>query len=168
MDFIHHALQEWGYFGIFIVILIDNINIPIPPTEVVLSLAGWYISTGRWEFWPVFVLSTIGGTMGCVIFYYLVRYFHEWMLPFMKCYLHLTDEKIEKADRFFLKYGGLAIFFGRLLPGMRTISLIPAGMVKYPVWKMTIYLFFGTAIWNFVLLTLGHQARNLPIFHLFP
>lgn len=161
MDFIQYALHEWGYVGIFLIIMIDNINIPIPPTEVVLSLVGWYIATGQMNFWLVFIISTLAGTLGCIIFYFLIRYGHQKMLPFMRKYLHLTDEKMDKADRFFLKYGGLAIFLGRVVPGMRTISLIPAGMLKYPFWKLTLLLLLGTGVWNFALLTLGHQAQRL-------
>lgn len=166
MEWIHHMLQHWGYVGIFILIMLDNINIPMPPTEVVLSLAGWYIATGHMAFWPVVLVSTLGGTLGCMIFYGLVRYGGHWLIPFMQKHFGLSDAKIDRANQLFYKYGGFAIFLGRLIPGLRTVSLLPAGLTRYSAAKATILLFAGTLLWNFFLLSLGHEASKFDFHHI--
>lgn len=160
MDIVHHLLQHYGYGGIFLLILVDNINIPMPPTELVLSLAGWYIARGDLSFWPTFLTATIAGTLGCLIFYGAVRFGHQKLLPFLEKYGLLNPTKMHKAEQFFLKYGSYAIFLGRTIPGFRTISLIPAGLSRYPVLKLTLLLFAGTTVWTLALLLVGKGAHH--------
>lgn len=159
-QFVLNFVNEWGYIGIFIVIMLDNANIPLPPTEVILSLAGGLIARNLLNFWIVYLLSTVAGVIGCLLFYFFIRETQDYAIHFLKKWFRLNDEKLQATTDTFVKYGGLAILGGRLIPGMRTISLIPAGLFSYPIGKFIFFTAIGTAIWNGVLLVLGHMATK--------
>lgn len=159
-NYLHEFLSQWGYIGIFLIIFFDNMNVPFPPTEVVLSMTGWFIAKGVFSFSAVFIIATVAGTLGCIAFYLLIRYAENFVMPVLQKYLRISDAKLEKANNFFYKHGGLAILLGRLIPGMRTISLIPAGLFKYPFLRFCIWVSIGTALWNGGLLLIGHFVGN--------
>lgn len=161
MDFIHNIIAQWGYLGIFFIICVDNMNFPFPPTEVVLTLIGWFIGRGVFNIWTAFFVTTFAGTLGCIFFYFLIKYSGNFILPLLQKYLRISDDKIKKSNEFFHKYGGLAIFIGRVIPGMRTVSLIPAGMLDYPLPKFILYVTIGTAVWNGSFLFFGHIIHGL-------
>ncbi len=154
-------VSEWGYIGIFIVIMLDNANIPLPPTEVILSLAGGLIAKDILNFWVVYIIATIAGVIGCLVFYFFILYTQDYSIPFLQKWLRISDEKLKWSTNAFTKYGGIALIFGRLIPGMRTISLIPAGLFSYPLGKFLFFTTVGTAIWNAILLVFGHIFTKL-------
>lgn len=160
MSSLHHFIIDWGYWAIFILILLDNMNIPMPPTEVILSFAGWMVAKGALTFVTTFFVSLFAGVTGCLIFYLLIRYSSVTIVPRMIRWLHISETKFEKAQSLFHRYGGLGVLVGRLIPGMRTISLIPAGLGQYPIPQFLLYVAIGTAIWNGVLLYLGITASH--------
>lgn len=160
-NFLHDFLYNWGYLGLFLIIFFDNMNIPFPPTEVVLSLAGWFIAKGIFNFTLVFIISTVAGILGCVAFYVLIRYAEGFVMPKMKKYLRISDAKIEKSIAFFHKHGGKGVLLGRLIPGMRTISIIPAALLKYPFKKFLLWVSIGTALWNGGLLIIGYYFGQI-------
>ncbi len=153
--------SEWGYLGIFIIIMLDNANIPLPPTEVILSLAGGLIAKDILNFWAVYISATIAGVIGCLLFYLFILHTQDYSIPFLQKWLRISDDKLDASTKAFTKYGGIAIVFGRLIPGMRTISLIPAGLFSYPLGKFLFFTTVGTAIWNAILLVFGNVFTNL-------
>lgn len=157
---IHNFIAEWGLWGVFLIIMVDNANIPLPPTEFVLTLTGWFIARNVFDFTEVFIVSTIAGTIGCFIFYCAIRYAQDFFMPKLQKWLRISDEKLEKAINFSDRYGGWGVFLGRLIPGMRTISMIPSGLFKYSIPKFIMFTLAGTAIWNFALLYLGLLAAK--------
>lgn len=163
MDFVHNLIAQWGYWGIFFIICVDNMNIPFPPTELVLTLIGWFIGRGIFNVWVAFFVTTIAGVLGCLFFYLGVRYSGKVLMPFLQKYLRINDEKIKKSNAFFKKYGGMAIFLGRVIPGMRTVSLIPAGMLDYPLSKFLLYVTIGTAVWNGAFLFFGKIIHGITL-----
>lgn len=156
MDYIHHFIAHWGYLGMFFIIFVDNMNLPFPPTEIVLTLIGWFISHGMFDIWIAFIITTIAGVLGCVAFYYIIRYAGDYVLPKMQKWLRISDDKIQKSNDYFHKYGGWALFIGRVTPGLRTVSLIPAAIFCYPMRKFLFYITLGTAVWNGAFLFFGH------------
>lgn len=160
MDFIQQLIIDWGYWGLFILILLDNMNIPMPPTEVILSYAGWLVAKGTLSFPATFLVSLAGGVSGCLLFYVLIRYGSRSVVPKIVRWLRISDKKFNSAQEFFHQYGGIGVLLGRLIPGMRTISLIPAGLGCYPILKFIFYVTIGTAIWNGILLYLGYTASH--------
>lgn len=159
-DFLHHVFETYGYWGLSFILVVDNMNIPFPPTEVVLPAAGWAIAKGLFNPIITYIISVVSSVIGCFFFYMAFRFGGDKFMPLVKKVFRINDEKIKKASAFFHKYGGFGVFLGRLVPGLRTISLIPAGIFSYSIPKFLIWVTLGTIIWNGVLMFFGHA-----IFH---
>ncbi len=158
---IHHAIEHWGYWGLFVLIFIDNMNIPMPPTEVVLSLTGILIKNGQLAFFPAFIVSVVAGVLGCLAFYIIIRFGSEELVGPICKKLHISQSKVDKIDALFIRYGGIMVLVGRLIPGFRTVSLLPAALAKYSIIPFLIYVTIGTIIWNGALLYLGMTAQRI-------
>ncbi|MES2989065.1 MAG: DedA family protein [Pseudomonadota bacterium] len=148
----------WGYFGIFLLMVLENV-IPPVPSEVIMSVAGIAASQGRFDF----TLLVLVGTFGCIIgnlFWFEIgrRFGYERLRPFVNRWgrwLTLEWRDIEKMHDFFLKYGGITVFIFRFMPIGRTVISIPAGLMRMPFWTFVIYTTLGSLVWNLVLVGVG-------------
>jgi membrane protein DedA with SNARE-associated domain len=151
-------LSQYGYFGVFFLILIENIFPPIP-SEVILTLGGFMTTTTTMTKLGIIIASTSGSVVGAAILYWIgslldVERLEKIVQKYGKI-LRLTNKDIHKADAWFDKYGVWAVFFGRLVPLVRSLISIPAGMSNM---KFGLFLWFttlGTLIWNTVLVSVG-------------
>lgn len=151
-------MNQFGYLGVFLLILIENIFPPIP-SEVILTLGGYMTTTTLMTKFGIIVASTAGSVIGAAILYWIGTLLDvERLEKIVKKYgkfLRLTIKDIHKADAWFDKYGVWAVFFGRLVPLVRSLISIPAGMSNM---KFSLFLLFttlGTLIWNTVLVSVG-------------
>ncbi len=133
---------------------LENMNIPIP-SEIILGFAGFLVSQQIFSFWPTILVGTIAGLTGSLLSYYIgLKGGREFMLRHT-AKGGLGAKKLVAAKNWFETYGGIAIFTGRLLPGVRTFISLPAGISRYPLSPFILYTILGTIPWTILLVYLG-------------
>ena len=159
---IHEAAQilvdlifDWGYLGIFIMMAIESSFIPFP-SEIVLIPAGYLASQGEMSIWMI-MLSALGGSLvGAFINYYLAFTLGRNILEKYGKYFFIKESTLLKMDSYFQKHGAISTFTGRLIPGVRQLISIPAGLCKMNLAKFSAYTVLGAGIWALVLTLLGY------------
>ena len=123
LDWITSSINYLGYWGIVFLMFLENLFPPIP-SELIMPLAGFTTTQGKLNIGFVIVAGTMGSLLGALIWYYIGKSFGEkrlkrWADRYGK-WLTISGEDIEKSKKWFKKYGGIAVFFGRIIPGVRT------------------------------------------------
>lgn len=157
-------VNQFGYFGIFFLITLENIFPPIP-SEIILTMGGFLTTVSSLSVIGVIVAATAGSLLGAIILYIVGRILNIERLERIVSgrlgkILHLKVSDIERVQNFFDKYGGKVIFFGRFVPLIRSLISIPAGMAKMRISVFLFLTFLGSLIWNTVLVILGVIAGN--------
>jgi membrane protein DedA with SNARE-associated domain len=155
-------VETLGYVGVFLLIAIENLIPPIP-SELILPLAGFSVGRGELTFPGVMIASTCGSVVGALVLYYIGAVIGEARLrrfirrvEQMPILNHLVNEgDIDKAQDWFGRYGGATVFFGRLIPIVRSAISIPAGFARMNLVKFVAYSFVGSSIWNGILIGAG-------------
>lgn len=148
-SFVASTIEALGYGGIFILMAAESAGIPIP-SELIMPFSGFLVAGGVFTFWGIVLAGVLGNLAGSLIFYWIGFRFGR---PFIERYgnyflIHMRD--VELAERWFLRWGGWAVFVGRLLPAVRTYISFPAGVARMNLWTFTVYSTLG--ILPFVLL----------------
>lgn len=154
-NFIVNTVGDWGYLGIFIMMAIESSFIPFP-SEIVMIPAGYLAYKGEMNL--VFVLlAGFGGSMiGAWINYFLAMSLGRKFLYAYGHYFFMSPVVLEKMENFFKAHGPISTFSGRLIPGIRQLISIPAGLSKMPIVLFSLYTFLGAAIWSTALVLLGY------------
>lgn len=129
VDSVLELIESVGYAGIFLGMLLENIFPPFP-SEAVLGLAGVLVSRGELTLWGAVLAATAGIMLSAVLFYGLGYYGGRPLIHRYGKWLHISEEDLAYTERWFAKYGGWVVFFGRFLPIIRTLISIPAGITK--------------------------------------
>lgn len=163
-QFILHIIEQFGYFGVFFLILIENVFPPIP-SEVILLFSGFFSSYTSLSVFYMILASTLGSFLGAIILYYIGKIFNkERLKKIVNCrlgkILFLKENDIDKADEWFDNKGNKSVFFCRFVPIVRSLISIPAGMSEMPMGKFIIYTICGSMIWNTVLICLGYRLGS--------
>nr|WP_286314319.1 DedA family protein [Mammaliicoccus lentus] len=162
-SWITSVMEQFGYFGIALLILVENVFPPIP-SEVILTFGGFMTTKSELSIFGVVVASTIGSVGGAVILYWIGRILNverlERIIEKWGKYLRLTKEDVRKADAWFDKYGPWTVFFCRFIPLIRSLISIPAGMSGMNQWLFLVLTTLGTLIWNLVLVLVGAKVGN--------
>ena len=163
-QFILHIIEQFGYFGVFFLILIENVFPPIP-SEVILLISGFFSSYTSLSVFYMILASTLGSFLGAIILYYIVKIFNKERLKKivngrLGKILFLKENDIDKADEWFDNKGNKSVFFCRFVPIVRSLISIPAGMSEMPMGKFIIYTICGSMIWNTVLICLGYRLGS--------
>ena len=163
-SFIINVMNSYGYIGICLLIMIQNIFPPIP-SEVILTFGGFMTLKSNMTILGVIISSTIGSILGAFLLYYIGKILSkENLIKFTKTkygkILRLKPKDIEKADHWFDTKGNITVLFCRFIPVVRSLISIPAGMSSMPIFKFTIYTLIGSLIWNTVLILVGAFASN--------
>jgi membrane protein DedA with SNARE-associated domain len=149
-------VENWGYWGVFILMAMESSIIPVP-SEVVLPPAAFWAAQGRMEFWGVVAAGTVGSYVGSVISYFAA----QWVgLPVLKRYgkyLLISEQKVELAAKWVEQYGVVGIFIARLLPVVRHLISMPAGILKMPFWRFSLVTLIGAGLWCTVLSWFGQK-----------
>lgn len=162
-SWITSVMEQFGYFGIALLILVENVFPPIP-SEVILTFGGFMTTKSELSIFGVVVASTIGSVGGAVILYWIGRILNveriERIIEKWGKYLRLTKDDVRKADDWFDKYGPWTVFFCRFIPLIRSLISIPAGMSGMNQWLFLVLTTIGTLIWNLVLVLVGAKVGN--------
>ena len=163
-QFILHIIEQFGYLGVFFLILIENVFPPIP-SEVILLFSGFFSTYTNLSVLYMIVASTLGSFLGAIILYYIGKIFNKERLKKivngrLGKILFLKENDIDKADEWFDNKGNKSVFFCRFVPIVRSLISIPAGMSEMPMGKFIIYTICGSMIWNTVLICLGYRLGS--------
>lgn len=159
-NWIIQFIEDFGYLGVFLMIALENVFPPIP-SEIILAFGGFMTTQTDLTIIGVIIASTIGSVVGAVILYAigllmdvnrLERIVERW-----GHILRLTKEDIHKANSWFDRYGYWTVFFCRMVPLIRSLISIPAGMAKMNFLLFLLLTTIGTLIWNTLLVNLGAQ-----------
>ncbi|MDR0361899.1 MAG: DedA family protein [Planctomycetota bacterium] len=143
-----------GYPGIVILMAIESSFIPFP-SELVMPPAGYLIHEGRMTWFGVVASGLLGSMLGAWANYYLAMWFgRRFFLKYGRYFL-VKPEAIEKAETFFAEHGEITIFAGRLIPVIRQLISLPAGMARMPMGKFVLYTLLGAGIWMTALTWIG-------------
>ncbi|MEZ4670342.1 MAG: DedA family protein [Anaerolineae bacterium] len=158
-DFFQQLILTFGYPGIFLVLVAENVFTPIP-TEPLMPLAGILAAQGHLNFFVVWLSALSGATFGSFILYMVGRKLGEPAVRLLVHrwgrYLGMTEGALDRALTLFNKYGGWVIFFGRFLPVVRpTVSLV-SGMSKLSLWIYLPFTLLSTALVTFIYITAGY------------
>lgn len=161
------VVSTMGYPGLVLVMFLENVFPPIP-SEVILPLAGSLALEGRFTLLGVTAMGTVGSIAGALVFYalghlfgeprvrFLIQRFGKWMM--------LSEADFDRALEWFERYGERVIFFGRMVPIVRSLISIPAGIARMNLGFFCLYTAIGTAMWSFLLAFAGYLlGKSWPI-----
>lgn len=157
-DFVQWLVQnilDMGYMGIFLLMMIESSFIPFP-SEVVLIPAGYLAQQGEMNIIAVFLAAIFGSLAGAFINYFGALIIGRQLLIRFGKYIFISNSSMEKMEDFFQKHGPISTFTGRLIPGIRQLISIPAGLSKMPLLPFSLYTALGAGIWSMVLIMLGY------------
>lgn len=151
-------MADFGYIGIFLLIMVENLFPPIP-SEIILTFGGFMTTVSSLNVVMVIIVATLGSVVGAILLYKVASYFgKERLTKIVLKYgriLRLKESDIERAESFFLKYGSWAVFLCRMIPLIRSLISIPAGMTKMKMSRFLVLTTAGSLLWNTVLIGLG-------------
>jgi membrane protein DedA with SNARE-associated domain len=158
LNWIQQTMTSLGYPGVAFLMFLENIFPPIP-SELIMPLAGFTAGTGELSFVGVVLAGALGSLLGQLPLYYLGRWVGEdklvaWADRYGK-WLAISGAEVKKADDWFDRHGHKAVFLARLIPGLRSLISIPAGISEMRLTTFLLYSAFGTSLWVLLLATLG-------------
>ncbi len=157
-EWITSVIEGLGYLGVATLMFLENVFPPIP-SELVIPLAGFVAAEGHLRLGLVIVTGSIGSLAGATVWYVVGRRIGErrlraWVGRHGK-WLTLTVEDVDRSQAWFKRHGAAAVFFGRLMPGVRTLVSLPAGFSSMPLAVFLLYSALGTALWTAALAYAG-------------
>jgi len=145
-----------GSFGVGVLVALENLFPPIP-SELVLPLAGYLASTGRMALITAIIAATAGSVAGALVLYWAGAAVGRPRLVRIIDRVPLVDvADLERAEAWFARYGGMAVLLGRLVPAVRSLISLPAGLEKMPLLRFILYTTLGSGVYNVVLISLGY------------
>lgn len=179
MDKLVGALSAWvigvigtlGYGGIILLMAVESACIPLP-SEITMPFAGYLVSTGRFELQLTAIAGAVGCLLGSYIAYFVGASGGRWFLERYGRYVLIPPHELEIADWFFERWGSATVFWGRMLPVVRTFVAFPAGVARMRLLPFTTYTLVGSYLWCLGLTYMGmklgqHWEALGPYFHRF-
>lgn len=158
LTWIQQTMTGLGYPGVALLMFLENIFPPIP-SELIMPLAGFTAATGELSFVGVVLAGALGSLLGQLPLYYLGRWVGEdklvaWADRYGK-WLTVSGDEVKRADDWFDKHGHKTVFLTRLVPGLRSLISIPAGLSEMNLGTFLLYSALGTSLWALLLAALG-------------
>lgn len=157
-SWITEFMEDYGYLGIFLMIALENVFPPIP-SEFILSFGGFMTVNSNLTITGVIIASTLGSVVGAIILYYIGKLLDvERLEKIVERWGHIlrtSKEDIHKANAWFHRFGIWTVFFCRMVPIVRSLISIPAGMARMNFLLFLVFTTVGSLIWNTVLVNLG-------------
>jgi len=144
-----------GYFGIFALMFLESTFFPFP-SEAIIIPAGYLAFQGEMDLSLIILIGTLGSVAGAIFNYYFAIIFgRKFLLKYGK-YFFVSPETLDKLEKFFAKHGEISTFNGRLIPAIRQLISLPAGLARMDMFKFIIYSALGAGIWVVVLSLIGY------------
>ena len=167
-DWVIDLIEQTGYVGVFLLMFLETVFPPVP-SEVIMPIAGLGAARGQMTLWGVILSGTGGAMFGNFFWYLLARVIGiERFRPFIERHgrwLTLDWYDVEKAERLFGRFGGTVVGLGRMLPTIRSVVSIPAGLLQMRLKTFLFWSTVGTASWSSALAVagyfLGHQFQEI-------
>lgn len=155
-NFILLIIQKIGYLGIFFLMILQSMNVPIP-SEITMPFSGFLAQRGVFNFWLVVFVGAFANLAGALLSYKLAFYLgrEETRTKYRILKILISDSGLKLAQEWFQKYGAASVFFSRLLPVVSTFISFPAGLAKMKLSTFSILTFAGSFIWSLFLTELG-------------
>lgn len=152
-------IDRMGAWGVGLLMLLENVFPPIP-SELIMPLAGFYARGGQLELVPIIVLGSLGSLLGTCGWYFLGRWLGparvNWCVECYGKWLTVSTDDVSKAQAWLLRHGWWALAIGRLVPGVRTLISLPAGLGQVPFGRFLMFSALGTVAWTSILALLGY------------
>lgn len=155
INWLINTIGAMGYPGIFLLMAMESSVIPIP-SELVMPPAGYLAQRGEMNLVLAILCGTVGSLVGAYANYFAAHYLGRPLLLKYGKYVWITEEKFAKVESFFLRHGEISTFIGRLLPVIRHLISLPAGLAGMHHWKFSLYTLLGAGIWCTVLTLIGY------------
>ena len=164
-DWVLSIMEKLGYLGIAFLMFLDNVFPPIP-SEIIMPSAGYTAAKGELTLIGVIIAGSIGSLLAAALLYWMGRKIPQHhlfnLIERYGKYLHISVTDLEKSLTWFEKYGHRIVFFGRMIPAVRSLISIPAGMSNMPFRKFMAYSATGTIIWTTFLAYIGYYFGENP------
>ena len=162
-------MEQLGYWGIALLMFLDNVFPPIP-SEIIMPSAGYAASQGQLHIVGVIVAGCLGSLIAAAVLYWVgYKFNHATIFSFVDRYgkyLFLKSTDVQKSLQWFEQHGHRIVFAGRMIPAVRSLISIPAGMSRMPFWKFMLYSSLGTIIWTTFLAYVGfYFGENQALMH---
>lgn len=158
-DFVDRA----GYLGVFLLMLVENVFPPIP-SELIMPLAGFTAAEGKLNVILVVLAGAAGSLLGALFWYYVGRWLGRERLQRFAArhgrWLTLTPGQVDEARDWFGRHGATAVFLGRLVPTVRTLISVPAGVAGMPLTRFLAFTALGTGLWTVLLAGAGYLLQD--------
>lgn len=152
-------MEQFGLLGVTVMMFLENVFPPIP-SELIMPAAGFAAAMGKMNLVLVIISGTLGSVLGALPLYYLGTVFDEKRLFSLAekygKYVLVKPSDVTNAQDWFHKYGKTVIFFGRMIPAIRSLISIPAGMARMPMLPFLVLTAIGSAIWTTILAYAGY------------
>lgn len=168
IPFLDHLYAAAGYVGVFLAMVVESTLLPLP-SELILPFAGFLVSDSTkieplthaaWSFWPVVVVGVVANTTGSLFGYFLGMRLGRPFLDRWGRYLLIRHHEIERAERFFARWGSPTAFVSRLVPGVRSVISFIAGISHMPIGPFVVYSTLGAIPWTIALVFAGVQLGS--------
>ncbi|MHA3891245.1 DedA family protein [Acinetobacter sp. GXMZU3951] len=168
-DWIISIMEQLGYLGIALLMFLDNVFPPVP-SEIIMPSAGYSASQGELVLFGVIIAGCIGSLIAAAVLYWVgYKFNHDAIFRFVDRYgkyFFIKSADVKTALDWFEHYGHRIVFFGRMVPAVRSLISIPAGMSHMPFWKFMFYSSLGTIIWTTFLACVGfYFGENQALMH---
>ena len=165
MNWISSLLNNLNYGTIFFLMMLESTVVPVP-SELVVSPAAYHAAGGNLNMWFVILFATLGADLGATINYVVAYYVGRPVIyRFANSQLGrlclLNQQKVEKSEKYFYDHGMVATITGRLIPGIRHLISIPAGLARMNYWKFLLFTTIGAGGWHSILAAMGWYLHSI-------
>lgn len=164
-SFFINLLKEKIFLGILVGAIFEYLFPPVP-SEIVLPLGGYFISINKLGIFGLLygiLFASVGTTVGAILYYYLALSLGRKFIEKYGKKVYIDKRKLKAAEKWFKKYGKMAVLIGRLIPGIRELISIPAGILKMNLGEYIFYTFVGANIWSTILVSSGYFFGKTPL-----
>ena len=152
-------VHDLGLAGIFVLMLLESACIPIP-SEVTMLFAGFNVANGHYSLLEITVAGVAGNLVGSWLAYAVGYYGRLELLDKHGRMLHISPKQLDRADRWFERYGAITVLVTRVIPLVRTFISLPAGVARMPFWRFSLFTLIGCIPWVFMLGLIGKLAKQ--------
>ena len=152
-------IGDMGYWGIFLLMFLESTFFPFP-SEIIMIPAGYLAFKGEMNIYLIIVAGILGSVGGALLNYYLAMSFGRTFILNYGKYFFIKEETLDKLETFFAKHGEISTFTGRLIPGIRQLISLPAGLARMNILKFSFFTALGAGIWVVVLVALGYLVGS--------